>query len=285
MNIRFVARVVLACVLGTRALSAQSALESAIARAHQHAAANDTAASRSILDSLLASRLESSMQRAEASYWLARYAPSAADRERGLSALIIDYPFSPRVPRALYEVGMLELSHSDRERAAVHLTRFLSSSPEDSNRVSASLTLGKILLDIGETPRGCAVLLVGRLEVPESAIETRTQFDFFASRCRGVDTSAVAARAAAPVDTVPAPRRTGAFTVQVAAYDLRGPADRLATTLRGQGLEARVVGKTKPFRVRVGRYATRAEAETASQHIDSVAKSKSFVVVAGPEDM
>jgi len=72
---------------------------------------------------------------------------------------------------------------------------------------------------------------------------------------------------------------------RIDAYEaLKDQADRLATKLRGQGLEARVVGTAKPFRVRVGRYATRVEAEAASHRIDGIAKSKSFVVVVGPEE-
>ena len=286
---RVITRAFRLCVVGVlagRVLAAQlpaNAADSAIARAQQLAVDNDSAGSRTILDSLIASKATSQAQRAEAAYWLSRYAASGADRERTLGGLIIDYPFSPRVPSALYEIGMLELTHNDRDRAAVHLARFLIAAPEDSNRVAASLTLGRILVERGDLARGCAVLLVGRREVPETAVEIRNQFEFSVARCQGVDTT-TKAPAPAIADTAPAPRRTGAYTVQVAAYDQRVPADRLATALRGQGLEARVVGKGKPFRVRVGRYATRAEAENASHRVDAVAKSKSFVVVAGPED-
>jgi hypothetical protein len=285
MSVRRLVQLGLACAISgvAAAQSTSPAVDSVIGRAQQYAAENDSSASRRVLDSLIASAQATPLERAEATYWLARFAASAADRERTLGLLIVDFPFSPRISAALYELGMLELAHSDRDRAATHLTRFLSSTPEDSNRVSASLTLGKILLERGDLPRGCAVLLVGRGEVPESAIEIRNQFEFAVARCRGVDTTAVKPSPPAP-DTVPAVRKTGAFTVQVAAYDQKAPAERLATMLRGQGLEARVVGTVKPFRVRVGRYATRADAEAASHRIDAIAKSKSFVVVAGPED-
>jgi hypothetical protein len=275
-----------AVVIAARPAAAQAtpdAADSAIVRAQQLASSNDSAGGRALLDSLLASALANQHQRGEATYWLARLAASAADRERVLSGLIIEYPFSPRVPRAFYEIGMLELARNDRDRAAVHLARFLTAAPEDSNRVSASLTLGRILVERGETGRGCAVLLAGRKDIPENAVEIRNQFEFSVARCQGVDTSTKSPPPTA-VDTTPAPRRTGAFTVQVAAYDLKGPADRLATTLRAQGLEARVIGTAKPFRVRVGRYATRAEAEEVSRQVDTIAKSRSFVVVAGPED-
>jgi hypothetical protein len=221
---------------------------------------------------------------AEAAFQAARATVTPADRESRLSDFVLDFPFSARLPDALYELGNLELARNDRDRAATHLARFLAISPAtDSSRIPAALTLGRLLLERGDLPRGCAALLVGRSEVPESAIETRAQFDFSIGRCQGVDTT-TKAPPPAPADTAPAPRRTGAFTVQVAAYDTKRAAEKLVATLNGHGLEARVVGTSKPFRVRVGRYATRAEAEEASRDVDKVAKSKSIVVVVGPEE-
>ena len=259
------------------------AADSAIARATRLAAGKDTSGARLLLDSLAAGG-ESPVVRAEATYQLSHLASSSADREAVLTGLVVDYPFSPRIPAALLGLGMLELARNDRDRALQHLGRYLSSStPPDSGRVSASLALGRLLLERGDLPRGCAALLVGRSELPETALELRTQFDFSIGRCQGVDTTTKLDPKPA-VDTARAPQRTGAFTVQVAAYDTKSAADRLATRLRGQGLEARVVGTSKPFRVRVGRYATRAEAEQASRRVDSVAKSSSIVVVVGPEE-
>jgi hypothetical protein len=243
----------------------------------------DSVGARRVLDSI-ATRGESPLVRGEAAYQLSRIATSAADRERILSGIVIDHPFSPRLPAALLDLGMLELARNDRDRAATHLARYLSTSvAPDSGRTGAALALGRLLLERGELPRGCAALLTGRSEVPEESIELRNQFEFSIARCQGVDTTAKA-EPPPPPDTVPAPRRTGAFTIQIAAYDTKSGADRLAMRLRGQGLEARVVGKTKPFRVRVGRYATRAEAEEATRRVDAVAKSKSIVVVVGPEE-
>lgn len=282
---KFLITLVAALIVTTPAVAQQlpPAADSAIARAIQLAADKDSAAGRRVLDSLAAAPDAAMLVRGEATYWLSRFAVSSADRERVLGTLIVDNPFSPRVPAALYEIGMLELARNDRDRAAVHLARYLSAASADSGRLTASLALGRLLLERGEIPRACAVLLVGRGEVPDAAIELRNQFDFSASRCQGVDTTT---RVEAPpvADTAPAPRRTGAFTVQVAAYETKSAADRLATTLRGQGLEARVVGVSKPYRVRVGRHATRVEAEEASRKIDVIAKSKSIVVVVGPEE-
>jgi hypothetical protein len=259
------------------------AADSAIARAVKLAFDKDSSGARRVLDSLIAHG-QSPLARAEAAYQLSMIAASPRDRENILSNLVVDYPFSPRVPSALFNLGTLELARNDRDRAALHLARFLASStPPDSDRIEAALALGRLLLERGDLPRGCAALLIGRAELPESALELRTRFDFSISRCQGVDTTTkVESRPAR--DTARAPQRTGAFTVQVAAYDTKASATRLVTKLRDLGLDARVVGTSKPFRVRVGRYATRAEAEEASRQVDSVAKSSSIVVVVGPEE-
>jgi hypothetical protein len=259
------------------------AADSAFARAARMATEKDSAGARRLLDSI-ASRGESPLVRGDAVYQSSRIAASAADRERILTSLIVDNPFSPRVPDGLLALGTLELAQNDRDRAAIHLARYLSISvPPDSGRVGAALALGRLLVERGDLPRGCAALLVGRSELPETAIELRNQFEFSIGRCQGVDTT-YKPDPKPVVDTTPAPRRTGAFTVQIAAYDTKAAATRLAKTLIAQGLEARVVGTAKPFRVRVGRYATRSEAEDASNRIDRVAKSKSIVVVVGPEE-
>ena len=259
------------------------AVDTVLSRAAKLVADRDSSGARNLLDSL-ATRAESPMVRAEAAFRLSQIAPAAADREAILTTLIVDHPFSPRVPAALLDLGTLELARNDRDRAVLHLSRYLASStPPDSGRISASLALGRVLLERGDLPRGCAALLIGRSELPETALELRTQFDFSIARCQGVDTTTKLDQKPA-TDTMSAPQRTGAFTVQVAAYDTKSAAERLATRLRSQGLEARVVGTAKPFRVRVGRYATRAEAEQASRRVDAVAKSSSIVVIVGPEE-
>lgn len=284
MKVAFISLCVAATIASTASgqATATSPVDQAIARAQQRATAGDSVAARTVLDSLLDTKLESLMQRAEVAWWLVRYAPTPNERERALTTFVVDYPFSPHIAPALLELGTLELSHSDRERAAIHLSRFLASSASDSNRTSVSLTLGRVLFDLGEGPRACAVLLSARADIPATAIELRNQFDFAASSCRGVDTSVVV-----PLDTTPTPvlpPSTGDYTVQVAAYDVKNQADRLATKLRGQGLEARVIGKKKPFRVRVGHFATHADAYAALKKIDAIAKSNSFVVLIGPEE-
>ena len=74
---------------------------------------------------------------------------------------------------------------------------------------------------------------------------------------------------------------SGAYSVQVAAYNHKPDASRLAASLVKRGYAARVDGDTVPFRVRIGRYPTAGEAEKALVKIK--AKHMSGFVVRAPE--
>ena len=60
----------------------------------------------------------------------------------------------------------------------------------------------------------------------------------------------------------PATGRTGerVFSVQIAAYNVKSQADAMVAKLKKSGYEARVDGTRAPFRVRIGKYATQAQA-------------------------
>ena len=63
--------------------------------------------------------------------------------------------------------------------------------------------------------------------------------------------------AAPTTPPTPGARAHGAFTIQLAAYNTRPDADRLVAKLRSNGVQARVSGTARPFRVRLDFYPTR----------------------------
>jgi cell division protein FtsN len=75
--------------------------------------------------------------------------------------------------------------------------------------------------------------------------------------------------------------RPTSYSVQVAAYNRRTEADKLAASLTKRGYQARVDGDVAPFRVRIGRYATNKDAEDALKRIK--AKQMDGFVVRAPE--
>lgn len=82
------------------------------------------------------------------------------------------------------------------------------------------------------------------------------------------DTVIAAAPVAQPAASVAPPAAptapTGQFAVQFAAYNDRPGAEQFARVLQGRGIAARVEGTAAPFRVRAGRFSTRADAEASA---------------------
>ena len=82
--------------------------------------------------------------------------------------------------------------------------------------------------------------------------------------------------------SVPGPSSgSSMYSVQVAAYNHKTDASKLASSLVKRGYAARVDGDTVPFRVRIGRYPSAGEAEKALAKIK--AKHMSGFVVRAPE--
>jgi cell division protein FtsN len=75
--------------------------------------------------------------------------------------------------------------------------------------------------------------------------------------------------------------RGNGYSVQVAAYNHKTDAEKLASGLTKRGYAARVDGSVAPFRVRIGRYTTEKEAEDALTRIK--AKHMDGFVVRAPE--
>jgi cell division protein FtsN len=73
-------------------------------------------------------------------------------------------------------------------------------------------------------------------------------------------TTATVPAAHAPPPSTTIPRAATSYTVQLAAYDTRPPAEALVAKLETRGVKARVSGTSKPFRVRLDFYRTHQEA-------------------------
>ena len=91
---------------------------------------------------------------------------------------------------------------------------------------------------------------------PASTVAPRS--DTGASRTTASTTTTAAAPRAEPATREPASR--GIWTIQLAAYNTRPDAEALVRKLAARGVQARISGDTKPFRVRLDYFQTRQEA-------------------------
>ena len=260
---------------------------------------------RRIVDSLFVRTQPGTPEHAEALYWRAALALDAEQAERDYRRLVVEYPVSQRVDRALLALAQLELARNDRERALAHLQRLEREHPAGETRAEAAFWMARIRFDMNDAPRACAALDDAHRLVAAADVELKNQIEFQTARCAGVvrfgttasvdtapavdrrpsaeNTSAVDRRpSAAPADTArTAPgavqpavpvvaadgRRRTVYAVQLAAYNTRADADALVTRLKARNIVARVSGTVKPFRVRTGSYSTRAQAVAAMREL------------------
>jgi septal ring-binding cell division protein DamX len=252
-------------VIGASALLAQNA--EVTARIEGLTSAGNSAAARVVVDSVLRSAAEGSEDYVEALYWHAVLDPTAAGAERNYLRLVVEYPLGSRTSAALLRLAELELARQAKDRARRHLEKLRVDYPQSEQIARAQFLAARIDLDNGATDRACALLTAARAAVSDAEVELRNQIAYLHASC----TTAVAPTprdSAAGSDT--SVRRTprtesnvGRFAIQVAAYNTEREATALVRQLQRRGIAARVVGSSAPFRVRIGRYATREEARRA----------------------
>lgn len=283
----------MAAQLGAQAGDARRpvAPDSVFARARQLVVNGNGAAGRLLMDSVVAATSPDSPTYADALYWRATLAATSADAERDYRKIIVDFPISTHAGDALFQLAQIEAARGDRSAATTHLDRFLLENPTSAERGRAGLLLVRTSFDAGEGQHACLALGRALRDVPEDQVELRNQLDYYSPRCTNVDTTK-ALNATMPAGSnaaIDSTRRDssviakGRYTLQVASYTSRADAEKLANRLKARGLDARLVGVTKVFRVRIGHYATRATAEAAKRELKAK-KIDAFVTEIGAEE-
>lgn len=257
-------------------------------RARRLVSEGNGAAGRVLADSLLRQSTEGTTAYGDALYWRGALAETAADAERDYRRVIVEYPASLYADDALLALVELEQARGDRAGALQHLQRFVREHQvSNPARGVAALAAARLAFDQRDTKTGCTMITDARASASATDVEMRNQIDYFGSRCTGevaMTAPAPAASVTPSRDTVvPTPRRTaakpqekptpkplespvpakprGSHTIQLAAFNTQAEADRLVAKLGKSGVSARVSGTAKPFRVRMGFYATRQAAQ------------------------
>lgn len=280
--------------------------DSLFQRARRMVADGQGVAGRTLVDSLLRVSLEGSGRFGDALYWRGALAETAAEAERDYRRVIVEYPLSFYADDALLAIAELEQARGDRAGALRHLQRFVREHPVSRARGKAALAAARLAFDLRDTRTACAMISEARASATDEDIELKNQLNYFAGRCpidplpatatpapsigmpsRVRDTTAVTPPTVVPVREAPTvttarparrdstkasetrqPVRAGDYTIQLAAYNTRADAQRLVTRLAARQVNARISGVAKPFRVRLGYYATRQAA------VDAVAELK-----------
>ena len=144
---------------------------------------------RAIVDSLLRAARPGSAAHAEALYWRAALAETAAEAERDYLRLTIEYPLSARTADALYRLGQLELTRGNRTLALSRFERLAADFPDNPQRGRALLGMGRIYLDQRRLPQGCAAVAEAQRVARAQDVELRNQVTFLSRQCVGVNTT------------------------------------------------------------------------------------------------
>ena len=248
-------------------------LQALVARGETHVA-------RRVVDSILVKATSSEPEFGVALYWRATLVTTPDSARRDLLRVVVEYPYAPYMEDALIRLADHELRAGDHASARRHLERLVRDNLSTDRGARAAHQLAQMLLDDGETLTACDVLDSARAHSSRENVELANQIDYTGRTCAqaraarqappdgrlaGAQTDSTgggapqgAARKEPGAKGTTSPPSEG-WSVQVAAYAARADALRLVARLSARGYAARVTA-TKPYRVRIGRFATREEA-------------------------
>lgn len=242
-------------LVGLADAGAQTATNPVYSRAQALVSEGQGAVGRALVDSMYRATAPGSGERAEALFWRATLAPTAADAERDYRAIVVDHATSPRVEDALLRLAQLELARGDRDGALRHLQRLATEFPGSGQSARTSYWTARVLFERNDLTAACAANAQAVARVAANDVELRNQIEYQQQRCRGAVVAATT-----PVARPAAPPAARTYSVQVAATNTRAGAQTIVNRMSARGYQARIDGTAAPFRVRVGRYDTRAAA-------------------------
>jgi sporulation related protein len=222
-------------------------------------------------------RLLNTLSPADTVFPEALYVSGMLSPPRNLQRVIVEFGFSPWADDAL--LGLTQFYSAQRDPAATvqAAERLRHDYPDSPLRPRAAFPAARAYFDLKDETNGC-VLIREALEGGSTDVEFRNQVNFYAARCLGVPAAPVTP--ATPTDTTrPTPVAAPAFAVQVLAVRSAAQVDDVLTRLKVMGYDARVVRDTSGlFKVRVGRYPTREEAQRTQARLKARLGGQPFVV-------
>ncbi len=182
----------------------------------------------------------------------------------------IEYPNSPWADQALLRLAQFSWAEGDLPGAVRSAERVLRDYPDSDARAGAAFLLARARLDQRDVVDGCRYLREAQ-DLAGEDLELANRAAFYLQRCAGV-----ASEPEPEGQAQPAGRTT--YSVQVAAVQDAAAADDLMASIQAEGYDAHVVVEQGLFKVRVGRFARRAEASTLVQELRSRLGGQPFVV-------
>jgi len=232
---------------------------------------------RAVVHRLLATLPATDSVYPEALYTEAIVASDTTLLTTDLQRVVIEYGLSPWADDALLRLTQFHWAQGDPNatiQSAERLRRDYASSPL---KARADLPAARAYFDLKDEAHGCA-LIQEALAGAGDDVEFRNQVNFYSARCAAAPPVAALPDTARKTDSSAAPAAP-VYSVQVLAVKNAGQVDDMLTRLHVMGFDARVVRDSSGLlKVRVGRYATHADAEAAQRRVKSKLGGQPFVV-------
>jgi cell division septation protein DedD len=241
-------------------------------------------------------------------YSSALVAPTADDVRRQLQRVIVEYPFSPWAEPAMIALAQLDYANGDPAATGRTLEKFRTDHATSSLYTVAALWGARAGFDVNDPRAACQWVSEGLARAGDNA-QVRAELVALARRCSPAAAPAApdtvrppttAAPVSPPRDTVfklneipqppgpipvlprPAPSAgpsvPDAYRVQIVAANTQEVADEMLTQAKKAGFSGIVVKDGGYFKVRLGEYATRAEATAAATKVKAKLGGSPFVV-------
>ena len=279
---RTVGLIVLAALFGpTVRLSAQT--DSRLIEALRLAQSGQVDSGRAIVRRLLATLLPGDSVFPQALLAAAKIAPDAQTVASNLNRIVVEYGAGPWADDALLLLTQLYFAQRDPVQTVQAAERLNRDYPDSPLRPRANFSAARAYFELKNEARGCE-LIQNALDGAGEDVEFKNQVSFYSARCSPKST-ATTTTTSTPTSSdtsakvPPPPPAAHAYAIQVLAVKSAAQVDDMLTRLKVMGFDARVVrDSTGFFKVRVGRYATREEAQRAQARLKQKVGGQPFVV-------
>lgn len=229
---------------------------------------------RAVVRRLLAALPPTDSVYPEALYVSGILAPNPRAVATNLQRVVIEYGQSPWADDALLRLAQLYAAQND-DAATIQATERLRRDYPDSPLIAKADFVGaRAYFTLKDEARGCA-LIREALADSTADVELRNQVTYYAARCSGLPTGTTATAATAP--TRDSTAKT--LAVQVLAVRSASQVDEMLTRLKVMGYDPRVIRDSSGlFKVRVGKYGTREEAQRALSNLKTRVGGQPFIV-------
>jgi cell division septation protein DedD len=254
---------------------------------------------RSVVGRILAGTAPTDSSYPEVLYTAGLVAATERDRRLAFRRIVVDYGQSPWADDALLNLAQLDYASGNPEGTVRQVEQLIRDYPESPLHAPAALWGSRAANDRRDPATGCRLADIG-LAAAGSDVELRNQLEFQRQRCRSLGAmQAEAARAAAedsatraradstaranragrpagPPAVSPA-SRTG-YYVQLSAVATQSAATAEVARFRRAGFQPVVLRESGLFKIRIGPYPARAEANAALARARSRFGGRPFVV-------